>query len=559
VGKVPLILCCCAAALSQENSSPENVQDSQVPTFQSKVDLVLVPVVVRDKQGHPIGHLTKDDFQLLDRNQPQTIATFQAIERARAKPVARPADSPGASPPALADNPDNRGTSGSNRYFIYLFDDLDIRFADMAQMREAAVSHFKTYFSSGHRAAIATLSGRHSLEFTNDRDKLADAVAKLRWGTVAGHGAGMQCPDVSYYIARLVIMGDAEALEGLTSHTAECAHVRPELARKIAWDAANREIIIGSQGTQLALSALRRAIRRLAVMPGQRVLVLASPGFFAQTPEAIKSTAEVLKLAATNGVVIHGLSARGVIQADEEEDVAARPVVIGRRAPPRASAPDQVWIRYRRESANADGDVMQDLAEGTGGTFFHGNNDLRAGFGRLAAAPEFSYVLGFSPAELQPDGSFHRLKIRLPNLKGPAVEARRGYYALKTDPQASELAAQIEGAVFSRTERNDIPVVLLTGYSKPRDADVVKVQLSAKIDTSGRTSDLLDAVVALFDSEGGFVTQTAETVKPGGAGETVTLHWELPGISPGNYVVRLVILDPRSKSMTMMNRVLKVF
>jgi len=63
----------------------------------------------------------------------------------------------------------------------------------------------------------------------------------------------------------------------------------------------------------------------------------------------------------------------------------------------------------------------------------------------------------------------------------------------------------------------------------------------------------------LFDSEGGFVTQNAETVKTGGAGETVTLHWELPGISPGNYVVRLVILDPRSKSMTMMNRVLKVF
>jgi hypothetical protein len=195
----------------------------------------------------------------------------------------------------------------------------------------------------------------------------------------------------------------------------------------------------------------------------------------------------------------------------------------------------------------------------TGGTFFHGNNDLRAGFGHLAAAPEFSYVLGFSPAELQPDGSFHRLEIRLPNLKGAAVEARRGYYALKTDPQASELAAQIEGAVFSRTERNDIPVVLLTGYSKPRDADFVKVQLAAEIDTSGRTSDLLDAVVALFDSEGGFVTQTAETVKPGGAGETVTLHWELPGISPGNYVVRLVILDPRSKSMTMVNRGLKVF
>jgi hypothetical protein len=33
--------------------------------------------------------------------------------------------------------------------------------------------------------------------------------------------------------------------------------------------------------------------------------------------------------------------------------------------------------------------------DATGGLLFQNNNDLAAGFDRISAAPEFSYVLGF--------------------------------------------------------------------------------------------------------------------------------------------------------------------
>jgi hypothetical protein len=180
----------------------------------------------------------------------------------------------------------------------------------------------------------------------------------------------MQCPDVSYYIANLIInKADGQALAGLTQHVVDCAHVRWEVARDIAFASANRELIVGAHNTHVALSTLKRAIHRLSEMPGERSIVLASPGFFAQTPEATKATAEVLNLAAKSNVIVSGLSVRGVIVAEEEQDV-AQARGSARRAPPSQFSPGQLWLRYRRESARADGDVIKDLAEGTGGVFF---------------------------------------------------------------------------------------------------------------------------------------------------------------------------------------------
>jgi hypothetical protein len=73
-------------------------------------------------------------------------------------------------------------------------------------------------------------------------------------------------------------------------------------------------------------------------MPGERLIVLASPGFFAQTTEATSRMAELLNLAAKSNVIISGLSARGIIVAQEEQDV-AEGRGSGRKARPRHRRP----------------------------------------------------------------------------------------------------------------------------------------------------------------------------------------------------------------------------
>lgn len=547
--------------------------DEPVTTFQSKVNLVLVPVVVRDSKGRAIGNLTREEFQLFDKGKPQRIVSFSAVQR-----PASHEESAGST--ALADSSKKSGTDeghansshpdpasgATDRYFIYLFDDMNIRFSDMAQVRQAAIRHFHRGLTTGDRAAIDTFSGRPVLEFTNDRQKLEDTANKVHWRPSAGQDDS--CPHVSYYLADLIMTkGESQARMALVAHTAECAKVRLEFAEVIAMAAVNRELVIGLQTVEIALRTLRLAIRRLSGMPGQRVIVLASPGFFAQTPEAIKAMTEVLDLAAKSNVTISSLSARGVILAEEEEDVT------GRIAPPvRQNSPAYQWLRYRRETARANGDVLNDLAEGTGGTFFRNNNDLRLGFEKASTPPEYSYVLGFSPATLKPDGSFHQLKVRLMGEKRVSVEARRGYYALKDDVKDRTATADIDDAVFGRDQMSDIPVVLQTGYSKPNTGDRAKVLAVAKVDVKslhfkkgdGLNHDSLKVVFALFDAEGGYVAGTTKSVNLNLREETLgqaepgfTVRWE-DDVTPGRYLVRLVVREAGGKAMTLMNRTVTI-
>ena len=72
-------------------------------TFQSKVNAVLVPVVVLDK-GRPVGDLKKEDFELFDQNKRQAITSF-SMQRNTSTLAAAGTDSSVPNPPDRSGGP----------------------------------------------------------------------------------------------------------------------------------------------------------------------------------------------------------------------------------------------------------------------------------------------------------------------------------------------------------------------------------------------------------------------------------------------------------------------
>lgn len=122
----------------------------------------------------------------------------------------------------------------------------------MVYVPDAALCTFKTQLPAGDRAAISTFSGRSGLPFTGDYTKLEEAVTKLRVAPSLGQHAVSPCPDVSYYLANLILnVGDTRALDAVIRRTVECSH-NPLAARQMAEADAKRELYVGEADLYIA-------------------------------------------------------------------------------------------------------------------------------------------------------------------------------------------------------------------------------------------------------------------------------------------------------------------
>jgi VWFA-related protein len=566
------------AAAPVENKQPEAQQASaeitshdQPATFRVNVKLVVVRVVVRDAQGHTVGNLHKEDFQVFDRGKPQVITQFEVEQpgdlTAKARQAAAEENSNSAIPGEPLTTPKDPGAV-PERFIAYLFDDVHIAFGDLAMVRKAAERHFATLRPTD-RAAIFTTSGQNNLDFTDDRAKLREALLHLLPRPISSGVSN--CPDISYYQADLIFnKNDPQATSEALQEAVLCMPPAPGVSQTAIATMASQLVDMttqqvlgaGGQESHVSLGVLKQVVQAVAHMPGQRSVVLVSPGFIA--PQLEFEYNEIVDRAVRSQVVINALNARGLFTIMPPDPLYT---ATGESPPP----PEKGLIVTA--AALADEDLLAVLADGTGGIFFHNSNDLDEGFRRVAQAPEYSYVLAFSPPDLKLDGNFHPLKVKLKNPQKLTIQARRGYFAPKHFADPNEAAKQeIEEALYSQDELHALPVKLHTQFFKAGD-DAAKLIVLAHVDVQrihyrkadGRNNDVLTCVSAVFNRNGNFL-QAME--------KTVTMHWKdetlqsklSPGITlrssfdvkPGSYLVRLVVRDSEGQLMSAENGTVEI-
>lgn len=394
-----------------------DTQQNPAPTIRLEANRVLVPVIVRDKAGHLVTGLTKDDFQVLDEGKPHAISALTVLQHTSAAASATP--QPGTAQPAQPH---------PQRFVVFLVDDLHMEFSDLKNLQKAATGVLKDSLDPSDFATVVSLSGKTSTSLTRDRAKLLAGFNGIQIQRRFQH-SNTDCPNISYYQAVKIErdrMADSPEFQDAMAQAAGCnLGIDEQQVENVVRLAVRQVLATARHDVFSSYATIWSVIHTMSTLPGERRLILISPGFLSIEPEAFAAESRVVNMALESNVTISALDARGlfVSQVGSNEQV--------------------LWSNARGDTRGQQNDIftselfqasssMAALSAGTGGTFFQNSNDLQKGFRELTEIPETEYVLELAPDGLKKDGTFHSLKVKV-HREDVTVQARRGYVVPKPE------------------------------------------------------------------------------------------------------------------------------
>ncbi len=599
---VPLLV---AGLWAGAQQAPAPKETNQVPLLRKDIQLVLVDVVVTDKQGNAIRGLTKDDFAVKENGKRQQIAVFEW--QGPVEEGSEPTAPPPLPPNVYTNRPEYHAPAGP--LTIVLLDSLNTSRLDQIRLREELLNFLTEHLKSGQRTAILALTSQVLVlqDFTTDPELLAAAVKKYkpRVSVELGFREDLTSPIAEY--------NNTAFLTSILTSSAG-----PEAAAALSFMDELEEF----EESAIALSDKSRMRRTLEALggiaqavvsyPGRKNLIWVSASFPAFYKGGYNSRRHqwaageelrrVSRLFNDARLAIYGVDPRGLDPAFKGENMkfflpnrALTSTALGQGTnnpvmfPPTASARNPQYTLVMSQMS------MKTLADTTGGRAFYNRNDLAKAVAEALADGAAYYTLGYYPKNKKWDGRFRYIQVKLAR-KGLRMRYRKGYYATEM-PEAAEEAENRDGEVqegegeSGLEQRNarqlraalyhPLPATGLTfrAYvSPPEAAAPAQVQEEIKVEFwlegggltfqpqgEGRQRIDLDFVLAAFTPQGVQVNNVAQrfrhSLTPAEYQQVLKTGLNYPmsiELEPGSYQLRLLVRDNPSGRLGRVDAPLKV-
>jgi VWFA-related protein len=560
------VLVACVVAATVPPGARAQPPSGEAPRFPAAVEEVLVDVVVVDRDGAPVGGLTRDDFIVAEDGTPQAILSFEAVEVAPGAPR-----DPLAPRPTVSANPAAGGRS-PGRTFLVVYDDLRLTAAQGEAAKRAVLDFLRTRTDDADNLLLVTTKestwwgarladGRADVEALVDglkgrfvREAFASQVSEAEAHRIEVQRDAATFEHVLRRFQRMT-PGDFERTREVTGFLDgnEC---QPRIAANGTVDTSPGLVCDSVRTTRLqavanlrdTLGLLERALAALAGVRGRKAAILVSPGFYHDTGlDEFRRVAQASRRANTP---VCFLNATGL--ADMPVEMTA--VVGGVIAPSDVSLALQETL-----DAAAGADVV---ASETGGFVVRNTNDLTKGLRRIADEARRYYLLGYTPTNPARDGKYRKIQVKLASRTGADREgwearARRGYYAPKEGEGPRDPDAPVREALASPFDHSGLPLRLAAYSLEEKPPGRVRCLLVGELDIRGlpfreEEGRALASVDVAFTTVGrdGTTTEHAQRVdmkllpatraKLLGDGYVVTREVDLPA---GVHQARMVVRD----------------
>jgi VWFA-related protein len=510
-----------AVSLHSQNAAT----DSSLPTFKSKVRIVLVDVTVTNSKGDPISDLRKEDFNIAEDGQPQAIASFEEHKGAPPTQIKLPPMQPN-------DFTNFPTTNTADAVNVLLLDALNTTNTDQTFVRAQMIKYLKD-MKPGPRLAVFTLGSRLRMlqGFTTDPSILLAALNTKKAKPESSQllktsGEAQTEEDIINFMA--AEGATQEAIDAMKQFQAESSAFQTDVRVKVT------------------LEALQQLSRYLSAIPGRKNVMWFSGSFpitifpDSDTPdqmnvvrhygEEIQKTADML----TNSqVALYPLGAGGL--ATDSNDAASQGAF--RRDPRQMDMNQSRDVQNRLQQRISSHDSMEQLARDTGGQALYDTNGLDSALAKVIHNGERYYTLTYTPTDIKADGGFRRIQIKL-DKESYKLAYRRGYYA--ENAKAAKPAEQKQGTdpLMPLMVRGlpDFTEVIYKAHVAP-----VSPQPTADATIAGGNSSLkrpvtrygVDFAVSVQDLK----LEPAEDGKRHGNLEVVLVAYDTEGM-PANWVIR---------------------
>ena len=516
------VLLASAAVAAQEPAKPQPVPQQeppiQGPTFRTGVELVTVDVGVSDERGRPVTDLLPPDFVVkIDGELRRVVSAEQVridVEAARKQ---------------AKDEADTETFFTSNlmppngRTIIIAVDQSNIR-PGAARPLLASAGKFLDHLSPADRVAfIAFPEPGVSVDFTNDFTKVRSAMGRVT-GTQNRHRGRF---NIGLWEAKAIIDNHDE-ITRRSVVSRECA-----LMQGIELERCERDVeveagdIITAQriDTTLALRGLQTLMTDLAMLEGQKSLILLSEGLVLEGSGG--ELDEIVRLANIGRVSIN------VLLMD-----VPRFEVTQSQLPPSAGEDRELQVQGLENLAGMSRGSLYRVV-GTGDTIFE----------RLASELSAYYLLGVEQAARDRDGKRHRIDVEVKR-RNVSVRSRRAF-VLSTG-LTGKLTAEdrLVSALKTPFAVAEVPVRLTTyGYQDPA-GNKARVVMAAEIGQAGAPPGEYNVGYVLIDDRGGVASsgQEKRKLEPIDGRKNAPLGFVgAVAVEPGNYSIRFGVVDSEGR------------